>query len=66
MDALSLVACYAPVGDTKFEQAALRWLERLIAECDLHLSDVQLAAVALASLRTKRHQQAEKILLGFV
>jgi hypothetical protein len=66
IDALSLVACYARVGDTKFEQAALRWLERLIAERDLRLSDVQLAAVALASLRTKHHRQAEKILLGLL
>jgi hypothetical protein len=66
MHALSLVACYARVGDVRFERAALRWLERLIAERDIGLSDVQLAAVALASLRTKHHQRAEKVLLGLL
>jgi hypothetical protein len=50
----------------RFERAALRWLERLIAERDIGLSHVQLAAVALASLRTKHHQRAEKVLLGLL
>lgn len=66
INALSLTVAYARAGDIKFEQAALRWLERLIAERDVRLSDVQLATVALASLRTKHHEQAEKILLGML
>ena len=64
MNALSLVVCYARAGSPKFEAAAVRWLARLALEGqDVGLADVQLAAAALACLRTRRHEKAEKMLL---
>lgn len=64
MDALSLVTCYARSGSPKFETAAVRWLARLALEgSDVGLADVQLAAAALACLRGRRHEKAEKTLL---
>ncbi len=63
MNALSLVVWYAR-GSPKFEAAAVRWLARLALEGqDVGLADVQLAAPALACLRTRRHEEAEKTLL---
>jgi hypothetical protein len=32
IDALALVACYARTGSPKFDQSAVRWLERLASE----------------------------------
>ena len=50
IDALSLVVGF--------------WLARLALEGrDVGLADVQLAAAALACLRTRRHEKAEKTLL---
>ncbi len=67
MDALSLVVCYARTGSPKFEQAAVRWLARLAAERqEVRLSEIQLAAAALACLRGRHHERAEKMLLRFL
>ena len=67
VDALALVACYARTGSPKFEQAALRWLTRLITEKDqVGLRDAQIAVAALEALRTRYHDQAEKLLLRFL
>lgn len=64
IDALSLVVAYARAGSPKFEPAAVRWLARLALEGhDLALADVQLAAAALACLRGRRYEKAEKTLL---
>jgi hypothetical protein len=48
-DALELVILYAEKEDTKFERAGCRWLERLLAEQELTLTEAQLAASALGS-----------------
>jgi hypothetical protein len=66
IDALALVGCYARSGSTKFDQAAVRWLERLAAEREASLRDIRLAASALEALRTKHHDLAEKMLLRFL
>jgi hypothetical protein len=66
IDALALVACYARAGSPKFDQAAVRWLERLAAERETSLRDVRLAAECLEALRTKHHDLAEKMLLRFL
>jgi hypothetical protein len=66
VDALALVACYARTGSPKFEQAAVRWLERLAAEREASLRDVRLAAAALEALQTRQHDLAEKMLLRFL
>jgi len=64
IDALSLVVAYARVGSPKFELAAVRFLARLALEGrEMGLTDVQLAAAALACLRSRRHEKAEKTLL---
>ena len=64
VDALALVVAYARTGSPKFEPAAVRWLARLALEGrELRLSDVQLAAAALACLRGARSGRAEKTLL---
>jgi len=61
--ALSLVL-YARTGSPEFEPAAERWLARLAMErAEVRLSEVQLAAAALACLRSRRHEPAEKTLL---
>jgi hypothetical protein len=65
--ALDLVLLYAETDSTKFEPAAVRWLSRYALEGrDVRLVDVQLAAVALASLRGLRRDRAEKTLLGLL
>jgi hypothetical protein len=47
-----------------FEPAAVRWLARLALEGrEIGPADLQLAAAALGSLRTRRHETAEKTLL---
>jgi hypothetical protein len=62
--ALSLVVLYARAGSPKFEPAAVRWLARLALEGrELRLNEIQLAAAALACLRGRRHERAEKTLL---
>jgi len=62
--ALSLVVFYARTGSPKFEPAAVRWLARLALErAEVRLSELQLAAAALACLRSRRHEPAEKTLL---
>jgi PIN domain nuclease of toxin-antitoxin system len=66
IDALALVACYARTGCPKFDQAAVRWLERLAAERHASLRDIRLAAAALEALQTKHHDPAEKMLLRFL
>jgi hypothetical protein len=66
IDALALVACYARTGCPKFDQAAVRWLERLAAEHGASLGDMRLAAAALECLQTKQHDLAEKMLVRFL
>jgi hypothetical protein len=67
LNALSLVVCYARAGSPKFEAAAVRWLARFALEGrDVSLTDVQLAAAALACLRGPRHDRAEKTLLRLI
>ena len=62
--ALTLVVLYARTGSPKFEPAAVRWLARLALErAEVRLSELQLAAAALACLRSRRHEPAEKTLL---
>jgi hypothetical protein len=62
--ALSLVVLYARTGSPKFEPAAVRWLARLASErSEVRLNEVQLAASALACLRSRKHTHAEKTLL---
>jgi hypothetical protein len=62
--ALSLVVLYARAGSPKFEPAAVRWLARLALERrEVRLNEIQLAASALACLRSRKHEQAEKTLL---
>jgi hypothetical protein len=62
--ALSLVVLYARAGSSKFEPAAVRWLARLALEGrEMRLNEIQLAAAALACLRGRRHERAEKTLL---
>jgi hypothetical protein len=66
VDALALVACYARSGSPKFEQAAVRWLERLAAEREASLRDIRLAAGCLEALQTRHDDLAEKMLLRFL
>src|SRR5215510_6104450 len=67
MDSLTLVVLYARAGSHKFEPAAVRWLTRLGLEGrDVRLPDMQLAAAALACLRSGRGERAEKTLLGLL
>jgi hypothetical protein len=47
-DALALTYLYAEVGSPKFERAALRWLERYLAESAPGLLDVAHVAGLLA------------------
>jgi len=62
--ALALVVLYARTGSPKFEPAAVRWLARLALEGrEVRLNELQLAAAALACLRGRRHERAEKTLL---
>ena len=64
MDALSLVVGYARVGSPTFEAAAVRWLARLALEGrDVQLAETQLATAALACLRGRKHDRAERTLL---
>jgi hypothetical protein len=50
-DALSLCELLAKADPTRFERAALRWLQRFIDERLPPLTEVALAASALAELR---------------
>ena len=52
-DALSLVLLYAAEGSPKFERAAVRLLGRLALDRHLTLAELQLAAAALASARSR-------------
>jgi hypothetical protein len=66
-DSLRLVVLYAEEGSAKFEPAAVRWLARLALEGrDVRMTDIQLAAAALVSLRGLRRERAEKTLLGLL
>jgi hypothetical protein len=49
-DALSLVILYAETGDEKFERAAIRWLDRLLEERLVALSEVRRACEWLEQL----------------
>lgn len=63
MHALSLVVLYARAGSPKFEPTAVRWLARLALEGrEVRLNELQLAAAALACLRGRKHERAEKTL----
>jgi hypothetical protein len=53
-DALSLCELLANVDPARYERAALRWLQRFIDERLPPLSEVALAASALAELRHGR------------
>jgi hypothetical protein len=67
MHALSLVVRYARTDSPKFEPAAVRWLARLALEGrEVRLNDLQLTAAALACLRGRRRERAEKTLLRFL
>ena len=62
-DALALVALYAIADDAKLEQAAVKYLGRLSQEqAGLTLSELQLAASALAELGGRRHDAALNVL----
>ena len=62
--ALAIAVLYARTGSPKFEPAAVRWLARLALEGrEVRLNEIQLAASALACLRSGKHEQAEKTLL---
>jgi hypothetical protein len=51
-------------GNPKFEAPAVRWLARLALEGrDTRLAEIQLAAGALARLRSTKVETAEKTLL---
>jgi hypothetical protein len=50
-DALLLYELLANTDPARYERAALRWLERFIAERSPPLTEVSLAASALAELR---------------
>jgi 2-polyprenyl-6-methoxyphenol hydroxylase-like FAD-dependent oxidoreductase len=50
-DALSLCELLAAVDPSRYERAALRWLERFIQERSPPLAEVALAASALTELR---------------
>jgi hypothetical protein len=49
-DALQLCVLYAATDRARYERAAVRWLERLLAERQPSLEDVGLAIGALAEL----------------
>ena len=57
-DALQLVHLYADRGSPKFERAALRWLERYLAEGTPRLQGV---AELTASLARREHEAGEPI-----
>jgi len=61
--ALALVVLYARTGSPKFEPAAVRWLALALEGREVRLNELQLAAAALACLRGRRHERAEKTLL---
>jgi hypothetical protein len=50
-DAYRLVLLYAEAGDDRFERAALRWLERYLAEASPSLRDVATIAGLLVERR---------------
>jgi hypothetical protein len=50
-DALQLCTLYAASDRARYERAALRWLERLLAERRLSLEEAGLAVGALSELR---------------
>jgi hypothetical protein len=62
-DALGLLCLYAAAEDPKFPRAAARWLGRLALEKpELGLTELQLAAAALAALST-REETVMRLLL---
>ena len=65
-DALQLVHLYAERGSPKFEKAALRWLERYVAESSPRLpalrgghSESGEAETGVRSMRTRRRGEAD-------
>jgi hypothetical protein len=50
-DALGLCVLYLQCAPARYERAAVRWLERFVAEKRLSLAEVGLAVGALAELR---------------
>jgi hypothetical protein len=65
-DALSLCELLANVDPARYERAALRWLQRFIDERLPPLSEVALAASALAELRHGRRAVGVATLRGLV
>ena len=57
-DALQLVHLYADRRSPKYERAALRWLERYLAESSPRLQNV---AEVTASLARREHEAGEPI-----
>ncbi len=47
-DALQLVYLYAELDSPKYEKAAIRWLERYLAESEPRLTDFATVAASLA------------------
>jgi len=64
LNALALVRLYAETGSPKFDSAAVRWVGRYaFEERDVQVQDMQLAVAALGSLRGRRAEQVEPVLL---
>ena len=61
-DALSLCELLANVDPARYERAALRWLRRFIDERVPPLTEVALAAAALAELRHGRRNDGVEAL----
>ena len=52
-DALQLVYLYAELDNPKYEKAAMRWLERYLAEGEPRLTDFATVAASLAERRAR-------------
>jgi len=61
-DALDLLVLIAEKDGRRYSRAAARWLERLLAERELELGEVQLAAASLAALQSRSSAQAVTVL----
>jgi hypothetical protein len=63
-EALRLVFLYAEKDPVRYERAALRWLDRYLAEGKaVTLSKAHLALSALAELRAGERERAAKLLI---
>ena len=56
-DALDLCALLAKAGDSRFDRAARRWLERFTVETSPSLHEVTMAGSALAELGRSPHSE---------